>query len=445
LVLHSLERFQEAVSSFDKAIELDNLNHKIWLSRGYALHDLRLFSEAISSYERALSLKPDYCEAIINKGLSLHEQSLYKEALTQYELALELNPNQAIALVNKGITLHDLALFDDAINHYDRAISIDPSHYNAYFNKSLTLLLQGNFETGWPLYQYRLQSNLSDDDVRVSDTPIWTGSESIMGKSIFICAEQGFGDFIQFCRFIKDIHDLGAKVILEVPKPLHKLLINLEGVTSYVMKGDPRPKVDYYCPLLSLPGALKIDLNSIPNAKNYIHFDVNPDTLSAYRNKIGSDKKIRIGLVWSGNPKHKNDQNRSIPLNKVIKFLPQQFEYIVLQKEISDDDLQILQCGLSIQCCSNNIADFTDTAALLNCVDLVISVDTSVAHLAGALGKETWLLLQSVPDWRWLLGRADSPWYPSIKLYRQPSPGDWHSILEEMRLDLMCKFPQLAK
>jgi ADP-heptose:LPS heptosyltransferase len=273
---------------------------------------------------------------------------------------------------------------------------------------------------------------------------MWTGSESIAGKSIFISAEQGLGDFIQFCRFIKDIHDLGAKVILEVPRPLHKLLVNLEGVTSYVMKGDPRPKVDYYCPLLSLPGALKIDLNSIPVAKNYIRFEVNPDVLSAYRNKIGSDKKIRIGLVWSGNPKHKNDQNRSIPLNKLIKFLPQQFEYVVLQKEICDDDLMLLESSPNFKSYPNDIVDFTDTAALLSCVDLVISLDTSVAHLASALGKETWLLLQSVPDWRWLLGRTDSPWYPSIKLYRQPSPGNWDSILEEMRLDLMCKFSQLA-
>jgi hypothetical protein len=266
--------------------------------------------------------------------------------------------------------------------------------------------------------------------------PLWLGVESLDNKTILIYAEQGLGDTIQFCRYAPLVAQLGAKVILEVQRPLVKLLKSLEGITKIIARGDTLPAFDFQCPLLSLPLAFKTELNSIPLVSQ--HIISGSEKIIKWQTRLGKKAKLLVGLIWSGSTTHKNDHNRSLTLNQLISYLPSQHQYICLQKELRDIDKVVLAKNSHIQFYGDELTDFTDTAVLCELIDVVISVDTSVAHLAGTLGKQTWILLPFSPDWRWLLDRDDSPWYPSVKLYRQERIGDWDSVLERVKEDLMA-------
>ena len=262
-------------------------------------------------------------------------------------------------------------------------------------------------------------------------------------KTILLYAEQGLGDTIQFSRYVPLVAQLGAQVILEVQGPLVNLLKNLEGVGQILAKGDPLPAMDYQCPLLSLPLAFKTELDSIPALSQKIIGD--SAKIIQWQTTLGVKTKPRVGLVWSGSVIHKNDHHRSITLSQLLPYLPSHIEYVCLQAELRDVDKKLIAQQPGIQYFGKALEDFTDTAALCELMDLVISVDTSVAHLSAALGKKTWVLLPYTPDWRWQLDRSDSPWYPSIQLYRQPAIGDWTSVLEKVKLDLIAALPlQLA-
>ena len=237
-------------------------------------------------------------------------------------------------------------------------------------------------------------------------------------------------------RYAQLVADLGANVILEVPQSLAGLMKNMNGISQLVIKGEDLPFLDYQCPLLSLPLAFKTNLDSIPNPGRYINLDNHLNKIIEWKARLGSKLKPRVGLVWSGNPHHKNDHNRSLLLADILRFLPSQFEYISLQKEVREIDKLTLDSNSHILSFTSYLNDFVDTAALIDNLDLVISVDTSVAHLSAALGKDTWVILPHVPDWRWLLDREDSPWYPSMKLYRQTSIGNWNSVLDRVKSDL---------
>ncbi len=306
------------------------------------------------------------------------------------------------------------------------------------WNKSLLLLLQGDFENGLPLYENRWGSEKVSQIAgkRFFDKPTWLGVEALQGKTILLYGEQGLGDFIHFCRYAKLVADFGAKVVLEAPESLAGLVENLEGVSQVVVKGEELPPFDYQCPLLSLPLAFQTNLDTIPNQRRYINLDNYPNKIIEWKARLGSKLKLKVGLVWSGNPDHKNDHNRSLLLQDMIPFLPNGFEFISLQKEVRALDKLTLDSNSHILSFAGHLNDFIDTAALIDNLDLVISVDTSVAHLSGALGKKTIILLPSMPDWRWLLDREDSPWYPSVKLYRQSTVNDWNSVLERVRVDL---------
>ena len=289
-----------------------------------------------------------------------------------------------------------------------------------------------------PLYESRWDLENSSEIVgkRSFDRPTWLGIDSLKDKIILLYAEQGLGDSIQFCRYVKLVAGLGSKVILEVPQSLAGLMKGLEGVSQLVIKGEGLPHFDYQCPLLSLPLAFKTNVNTIPNPRGYINLDNHPKKIMEWKERLGLKSKPRVGLVWSGNSNHKNDHNRSLLLRDILPFLPNQYEYISLQKEVREVDQLTLNSNPHILSFTSHLNDFLDTAALIDNLDLVISVDTSVAHLSAALEKKTLVLLASVPDWRWLLDREDSPWYPSMKLYRQPAVGDWNSVLERIQLDL---------
>jgi len=468
IALRELKRLEEAIVSYDRAIEINPDLAEAYLNRGIALRELKLFDEALASYDRAIELDPNLSEAYSNRGNALKDLNRLDEALVSYAKAIDINPNEAEAYSNRGIALTELKLFDDAIASFDRAIEIkpdsaeafsnrgvnfeqlqryeealisyeraieiDPDHANAHWNKSIILLLTNNFVKGWELYEWRWKLKTLGPRFRNFTQPLWLGDEKINNKTILLHSEQGLGDTIQFCRYAKLVKELGASVLLEVPKSLLGLLNGLEGVDQLIERDTPLPDFDYHCPLLSLPLAFKTDLASIPNSTPYLALAT--QKREHWAKKLGVKTKPRVGLVWSGSTTHKNDHNRSLVLQQLLPHLPKLFEYVCLQKEVRELDQKML-LGSGIGRYEDELKDFSDTAALCELMDLVISVDTSVAHLAGAIGKKTWVLIPNVPDWRWLLDRDDSPWYPSIKIYRQPSLGDWDGVIKRVRQDLI--------
>jgi tetratricopeptide (TPR) repeat protein len=437
IALKELKRFDEAIAHYDKALSLKPDYAEAWANKGVTLHELKRFDEAIDHYDQVLSLKPDYAEAWANKGVTLHELKRFDEAIAHYDKALSLKPDYAEACINEGVTLHELKRFDEAIAHYDKALSLKPDYAEASWNKSLSLLLQGDFENGLPLYESRWNSEYVSElaGKRFFDKPVWLGVESLQDKTILLYGEQGLGDFIQFCRYVKLVVGMGAKIILEVPESLASLMKGLDGISQLVIKGEELPSFDYRCPLVSLPLALNTSISSIPNSIPYL--SVEPNKISEWSHKLGERTKKRVGVVWSSMSNFKEDSKRSLMLMDFIKALPSEgFEYICLQKELKACDKEIFTSYKNIRFFGSDLKDFSDTAALIENVDLVISSCTSIPHLSGALGKETWILLSHVPDWRWFLNREDSPWYPSMKLYRQPSNGDWGGVLDKVKLDL---------
>ncbi len=299
-------------------------------------------------------------------------------------------------------------------------------------------MLFGDLEDGFKLYEYRWKNksiiNLLGG-IRNFSEPLWLGEESLKGKTIYLYAEQGLGDTIQFCRYVTLLAQLGANVILEVQPSLVNLLSRLEGVAKVIARGSSFSlNFDFQCPLLSLPLAFKTTVNSIPAPLSYL--SCNEEKKLYWSEKLGTKSRPRVGLVWSGSTIHKNDKNRSLLLSQLIKFLPNSFQYICLQKEIREIDKKTFNEFGEIKFYGDELSDFSDTAALIDLMDLVVTVDTSVAHLAGSLGKKTWILLPYTPDFRWLLDRDDSPWYPSVKLLRQTKHGDWSLTLHNLRDEL---------
>jgi hypothetical protein len=299
---------------------------------------------------------------------------------------------------------------------------------------SLLHLLLGNFKDGWQGYEWRWKKDSFTSHKRSFQQPLWLGIESLQNKTILLYAEQGLGDVIQFCRYTPLVAALGAKVILEVPTSLINLLSDLDGVSQIIAYGDELPEFDFQCPLLSLPLAFKTELHSIPPVSQYITSD--REKVTKWQTKLGKKIKPRVGIVWSGSIVHQNDHNRSLTLSQLIPYLHYKMEYVCLQKELRDIDKELLAQHIEIKYFGDALEDFTDTAAICELMDVVISVDTSVAHISGALSKPTWVLLPYSPDWRWLLDRDDSPWYPSVKLYRQKEIGNWDSVLENIKGDL---------
>lgn len=438
LVEKSTKNLPSAISCFERAIQLNPEYPEAWSNKGAALNDLRRYSEAISCFERAIELNPEYPEAYLNKGNTLHKLGHFDEAITYFDKARDFKPEYPEAYLNKGNTLHELGHYDEAVAYFDRAIALKPDFAEAHLNKGISLLLRGNFEEGLPLYENRWNAGWICEVAgkRFFDRPTWLGVESLKGKVILLYGEQGLGDFIQFCRYVKCVEDLGARVILEVPRSLHRLLYCLVGVSQLVVKGESLPPFDFQCPLLSIPLALQANVNNIPSAVGYINNNKNHIKVMEWKERLGQKLRPRIGLAWSGNPEHDNDHNRSISLKSILPYLPDRFEYFCLQRDVRVEDKVELISNPKILNFSEYLTDFSETAALIDCLDLIISVDTSIAHLSGALGKKTWILLPYTPDWRWLLNRIDSPWYPSAQLFRQSKIGDWLGVYRQVKKSL---------
>jgi len=401
------------------------------------LQDLNRLDEAVASYDRAIAIKSDYADAYSNRGNALKGLKLLKEAIDCYDRAIAINPNHADAYYNRGIALQEQKRYEDAIASYDQAININPDYANAYWNKALLKLLNGEYIEGWQLYEWGWQGSLRTPE-RGFHSTLWLGEPSLAGKTLLIYPEQGLGDCIQFIRYAALAEALGAKVIVEAPPTLMAVASTLKGQFTVVEAGKPLPETDFHCPVMSLPLAFKTTVATIPKQVPYLYADTVKQ--QEWQLRLGEKTKPRIGLVWSGSTIHKNDHNRSITLKTLKPIFDLPVEFHSLQKETRVEDAAFMAANGKIKIHQELLRDFSDTAALIDAMDVVISVDTSVAHLAGAMGKETWILLPHTPDFRWMLERNDTPWYPTAKLYRQPVIGDWESVINKIEIALKRQF-----
>lgn len=426
LCLHAQGRLNEAIDCYQTALTLSPDSVEAHNNLGRVLISQSKLEEAVKSCQKAIMLKPDHASAYFNLGNAYQNQGKLDAAIESYQKALLFKPDDADTYSNLGSVFHSLGQYDNALASYAASLQLQPGHAAAHTNESFICLLLGNFELGWQKHEWRWQTN-GKKEWRNFKQPLWLGKESLRGKTILLHAEQGLGDTIQFCRYAKLVAAKGAIVVLEIQSGLESLLSGLEGVCQIVVNGEPLPAFDYHCPLLSLPLAFDTRLDTIPVQVPYLAS--NPARVDVWRARLGEKTNRRVGLVWSGNAAQGNDRNRSIPLNRLVKLVSDQAHFVSLQKEIREGDKLILYGRQDIACFEDDLVDFSETAALISNMDLVISVCTSVAHLAGAMGKPVWLLLAFNADWRWLVDRSDTPWYPSVRLFRQTRIGDWDSVV----------------
>ena len=438
IVLGHLQRDAEALASYDRAIELKPDYAGAYNNRGVALARLQRYPEALASHEQAIALRPDYPEAYSNRGNVLSDLERYSEALACFDRAVWLKPDYADAYYHRGNALRELHRHQEAMESYERAIALQPDHASAHWNLADCLLLLGDFARGWQEYEWRWKLPQPEQTRRDLRQPLWLGGETLEGRTILLHGEMGLGDTLLFCRYTREVARLGGKVILEVQPSLLSLLAGLTGVNGALPRGAPLPAFDCHCPLMSLPLAFRTELHNIPAPIPYIRPD--PADVARWRRKLGETAKPRIGFVWSGSVALKNDR-RSMALADMLPLMSPEAEWVSVQKDVRASDVALLQSRRELRHLGSELRDFADTAAVVELMDLVVTIDTSVANLAGAMGKPVWILLPFNPhDWRWLLDREDSPWYPTARLFRQPAAGDWGSAILHVRKELAAWF-----
>jgi tetratricopeptide (TPR) repeat protein len=445
LAMFAMGHYQDAVASHDEAIRLMPDHGASHWGRADALRATGQYEASLASYDTAIALEPQHADIYNNRGLLLHFWGKHHEALADFATATRLNPGHADAHCNRGMALEALGRHTDALGHYDAAIALSPNHAAAHFNHALCDLTLGNYGDGWLEYEWRWQTEQLKSSKLISDKPVSLGKESLRGKRILVHAEQGLGDSLQFCRYLPMVAELGATLIVQVQAPLVPLIRNMSGVAQVVTRGDALPEFDVHCPFMSLPLAFETTVDTVPFAQRYV--SPSEEKALAWQQRLDSRQAPRVGLAWAGAP-HSSlavqrpvDVRRSIPLAQFAALkLPGAMFFSLQKGEPAASQLRTLEearwDGPAIEDHTAGLHDFEDTAALVDQLDLVISVDTSVAHLAGALGKPVWLLNRFDTCWRWMTGRDDSPWYPTMKIFRQPAPGDWESVLAQVRVEL---------
>jgi tetratricopeptide (TPR) repeat protein len=466
VALDLLRRYEELLIRSDRLLRSDSNHSTAWLARGNALLGLHRHAEAVKAYDNALIHAPGLTDALRNKAAALRLLGRYADALDNYDRALVATGQNAELLYSRAVALQQLGRYDDALacyaavvampaetaqNFYTRGVVLqqlrreeealecyrqasttDPNLSAARLSEAFCRLSMGDFAQGWGQHESRWLVNEIRMRRRHADRPFWLGAEPVVGKTILLHAEQGYGDTLQFCRYASLVEARGATVVLEVPAALKTLLGSLRGVSRIVSEGDPTPAFDLQCPLMSLPLAFGTNLDTIPATTPYLRTD--PALRRAWRQRldeIDRGGRLRVGLTWSGNPRHNNDESRSIPLAGLAPLYGLDATFVSLQPAVRERDVAALTQSGIIDF-GSELIDFADSAALVDVLDLVISVDTSVVHLAGALGRPFWVLLPHVPDWRWLLDRADSPWYAGACLFRQGKPGDWLALIGQV-------------
>ena len=432
LALVELGRYEDALARYARAIALQPDYVQAYYNQGIEQHALQQYPAALASYAQAIALQSDHFKAYCNRGVSLHALGQFQEAIASFDKSIEIQPHYAPAYYNRGLALKELDALPEALASFDQAIALDPKHAQAYWNKSLALLSQGDYQNGWPLYEWGWAAGQRGAAPPYAQ-PLWLGRESLQGKTLLLSTEQGLGDSIQFARFTSRVKALGARVLLHAPAALTRLFQTLADVDGIIPKGDALPEFDFYCPLLSLPLALGLQVPSLAAPEQYLA------STEARRQQwaalLGPQTGLRVGLVCRGAAGYHADRQRSLDLETLLAYLPPGPHYICLQKEMRPDEAALC-ASRHIEFFGDQLHDFADTAALCDCLDLIISVDTSVAHLAAALGKPTWMMLPYRSDWRWMQNRTDTPWYPTATLYRQNAPGAWAEVLERMAWDM---------
>jgi tetratricopeptide (TPR) repeat protein len=470
IVLRRLQRLPEALASFDRAITLRPDFAAAHNNRGLVLQDRGWYGAAAASYQQALELQPNYAEAHNNLGTvqcelgepaaalascrlalqlqprmpgvhgnlanALRDLERPEEALAASELAIREDPASAANHCHRGNALHDLGDIPKAIASYDQAIECDSRYALAQFNKGLCLLLLGDFARGFPQYEWR--KRLAGADAAPPAGRVWSGNEEIAGNTLLIHADQALGDTIQFCRYAKVAERRGARVVLAVQPQLRALLAGLSPTIRIIGRGEPvSAEYDYHCALMSLPLAFRATLADVPAAVPYLGAE--PQRIDRWRSWLGTTG-FKVGIAWQGS-RNRIDVGRSVPLEMFTRLatIPG-VRLISLQKGAAIEQLRAADGQLPAELPGDSLDEgpqaFLDSAAMMVSLDLIITCDTALAHLAGALGRPTWVALKRIPDWRWLLDRGDSPWYPTVRLFRQPRRGDWESVFAAIHAEL---------
>jgi tetratricopeptide (TPR) repeat protein len=433
--LTELKRFEDALKDLDRAVMLAPSMPEAWNNRGLALYGLKRNDEALADAEKALALRFDYAEAHNNRGNALVQLRRLSESLSSYDQAIALRPDYGRAICNRGHALLEMMRIDEALPDIERAIAVDPSDYYAIYNRALCHFLRGQLREGFADYESRWGMKWSK-----RPEPFWEG-EPIEGLRLAVHSEQALGDGIQFSRYLPLLVERGADVTFVVRPSLKRVLAKVTAGTRVVTAFDESEAFDFQTSLMSLPFVLKTDLASVPNCTPYL--EAEPELVAQWRSRIGQDG-FRIGIAWQCNPQ--GDTGRAVPL---IRFSPlarlPNVRLIALQKKDGLDQLAAVgpEFGVEVlDVLDEGVDAFVDTAAVIESLDLVIACDTSVAHLAGALGKETWLALKHLPEWRWMVDRDDSPWYPSMRLFRQTTDGDWTGAFAEIEARLRTRLTE---
>jgi len=468
--LVDLGRFDDALLSYQHAMQLDPVDWEAANKCAYLFHRLQRFDEALAGFALCDRLRPDELQTLHMRMDCFCRLKRFDDALIVGRRAMTLDPNDADTCNNVGAVLQSLGRDDQALEHFDRAIGLRPGFVDAQRNRASSLtklrrlpealsvyeellatdpgdavagvgkahlhLLIGDFAAGWIGREHRW--NGASGNYPKLSRPMWLGGGDIAGKTLLVGADEGFGDTIQFVRYVPMVAAKGACVVLVVQDQLQPLLSRVEGVSRCIpfSASASLPSFDLHVPMTSLPLAFGTTLETVPAGVPYLPLPAE-DRRQAWEQRLGPNEKLRIGLVWSGNPRHTNDVNRSVPLRLLARLLDLPATFVSLQKDPRPADKSVLAQRTDIVDWTDHLADFGETAALVSCLDLVITVDSSVAHLVGALGKPVWIMLPQVPDFRWLLDREDSPWYPSVKLFRQDETRDYGSVLDRMRAALV--------
>ena len=428
LAFCDLRRYPEAINCFEKAIEINSNNLEALNNLGVALDAKGEMEKSLIVFERALTLSPQNVDAKINLGNLFRKIGQLDDAAALFSEVLDQNPADLRAQANLGLVLLNKNKPEDAIARYNKALAHAPDSPDIRMSLGIAQLLLGDFEAGWQNYEARWLAPSFAIKRRNFNSQLWTG-QPLKGKSILVYAEQGFGDTIQFVPYAPMIAKQASKVILECQRDLLRICSNLEGVSEVIARGEFLPETDFHIPLMSLPHQMGTRLENLPLAERYLTPSIS-DT-QRFREQLESIKPS-IGLVWSGNPERQDDRMRSCPPEALIPLLSlDSYEFVSLQVGTSAGDLSSDILDFGAEC-----RDFADTAAAIDALDLIITVDTATAHLAGALSKDVWVMLGHHADWRYLINRTDSPWYPSMRLYRQQKIGDWESVVWQILDDL---------
>jgi tetratricopeptide (TPR) repeat protein len=446
LSLKAARRLEEALGAFERAIEIQPDYVPGHVNRAGILRQLGRAREALASSEQALALQPEFAPAHCNRGLALNDLDQPLEALESYDRAIGIDPAFAAAHGNRAKVLQLLDRPEEALTAYQRVTSLQPDSAQAYLNSAHTHLMLGQFARGWTLYEWR--KRLADPmGSRAFPRPLWLGSPDLAGKKLLLHFEQGLGDTIQFCRYAKLARARGAAVTLVVQRKLERL-IRTVGADIEVRTDETLPEeFDFHCPLMSLPLAFDTGLDSIPSGTPYLHPE--PERVSQWRERIGG-LGLKIGINWQGNKLSPADRGRSFPLRlfERLATIPR-VRLISLQVGPGKEQLLDAPPSMHLEELGNDFDGgpdaFLDSAAVMQCLDLVITSDTAIAHLAGALARPAWVALQQVPDWRWLRRGADCPWYPTLRLFRQERRGRWDEVFESIHSELASMLAHWAQ